>query len=552
MLFLLPTLFSLLLCTTVVNAEQPPPDVLFSRSLGKRTWGPRKTYNVSFYHINDVHAHIDQFRSSGSSCTDPTKGCVGGYSRVKTIIDKTRPTHHNSLFLNAGDEFQGTLFYSFYKGSATAQVLNQMGFDAMTLGNHEFDDGDQHLAEFVHNLTIPVLSCNVHSANEKLQKKLIPYKLYPKHSLALVAVTTDTTPSISSPDNGTTFDEPIQAVQKTVDLIRKRYPYIKRIVALTHIGYDQDILLAKQTRGVNLIIGGHSHTLLGSMAGAAGPYPTIEKNLDGQEVFIVTSYRWGEYLGYIDIEYEQNSGKILGYTGAPIHLTNDTVQNPQLQKEIDTFAEGFAHFATTIIGNTTKTLVQSTCQQQECTLGDFIADAILAYRESNGAVIGITNSGGIRTEIEVGNITLQTSLETFPFGNTVVDLTFTGAELWKIVESAISRVSQFNGRAVTSAVQWSHTLRVQYNPSNPAGSKIISITVNGEKLVADKQYHVAAIDFLAGGGDNVWEASMGGSWVPLKSLDEVFADQVTKLSPLSIEVDGRLSVTDQTTPELKF
>ncbi|KAF8638206.1 hypothetical protein AX16_010552 [Volvariella volvacea WC 439] len=513
-----------------------------------------KTYNISFYHVNDVHAHLDEFRSSGSSCTDPTRGCVGGYSRIKSVVSKGRRLHKNSLFLNAGDEFQGTLFHSLYRGYASAQILNQLDFDAMTLGNHEFDEGDDVLANFIQNLTFPVIASNIETNNRKLAKGLIKYKLFPQHSLGIVAVTTDTTPDISNPGPGTTFTPPVQAVQETVNYIKRKFPYIKRLVALTHIGYDQDILLARQTRGVNLIIGGHSHTLLGSMAGALGPYPTIEKNLDNEEVFVVTSYRWGEYLGYIDIAYDRLSGKIVGYTGAPIHLTNTTAQDAKLQKQVDKLAEPFGEFAGRVLGVTLQTLVQSTCQTQECTLGDFTADAILAYRTDAGAAVdlAIMNAGGIRAEIDPGNITLQTALEVFPFGNTVVELTFTGADLWKILEGTISRVSVFNGRPVTSGAQWSSTLRLTYNPNNEVGRRVISIEIGGEPLDPAREYRVATIDFLAGGGDNFWEPGMGGPYVALRGLDDVWAEQVGLKSPLNVELDGRYSVTQETVPEYQY
>jgi len=193
----------------------------------------------------------------------------------------------------------------------------------MTPGNHEFDDGDDLLGDFIENLTFPVISSNIHSKNPKLSKKLIPYKIFPQYSLAILALTTPDTAKISKPSNLTTFEDPISAAQRTVELIKKNHPTIHCIVALTHIGYYDDINLAQNTAGISLIIGGHSHTLLGDMAGAAGPYPTIINNLDGDEVFVVTAYRWGEYLGYIDVEYDCQ-GRIVTYEGAPIHLTNTT------------------------------------------------------------------------------------------------------------------------------------------------------------------------------------------------------------------------------------
>lgn len=138
----------------------------------------------------------------------------------------------------------------------------------MTLGNHEFDDGDDLLATFISNLTFPVISANIHSTNQKLARGIVPYRLFNRGKyrgmdLAVVAVTTETTKTISRPGEGTTFEDPVAAVKRTVQYIKKFHRDVKRIVALTHIGYDQDIRLAQETTDISLIVGGHSHTLLG-------------------------------------------------------------------------------------------------------------------------------------------------------------------------------------------------------------------------------------------------------------------------------------------------
>lgn len=112
----------------------------------------------AFFHVNDVHAHLDEFASSGTNCTDPAKGCYGGYSRIKSQVDELREENPDNLWLNAGDEFQGTLFYTYYGPEKIAETVNALEFDAMTLGNHEFDGGDEELGEFLANLTFPVVS----------------------------------------------------------------------------------------------------------------------------------------------------------------------------------------------------------------------------------------------------------------------------------------------------------------------------------------------------------------------------------------------------------
>jgi 2',3'-cyclic-nucleotide 2'-phosphodiesterase (5'-nucleotidase family) len=414
----------------------------------------------------------------------------------------------------------------------------------MTLGNHEFDDGDDLLANFLHELDFPIISSNIHTDNSKLASALLPYKIFKKHNLAVFAVTTETTASISHPGNGTTFEDPIAAAKRTVKAIKKRHRDVKRIVALTHIGYDKDIELAKATTDISLIIGGHSHTLLGDETDAKGKYPTIETNLDGDEVFIVTAYRWGEYLGYIDVEYDCQ-GKIVAYEGAPFHLTNATKQDAGLQSQVKEWSKAFDEYASTVLGYSEYPLIQSTCQSVECTLGDFTADSMEDYRST--AVGAIINAGGIRSEIDAGNITLQQALECFPFGNSIVELDFTGEQLWDIFEGIVSGVNQDNGLDVTSFVQVSRSIRFTYNPENAVGSKLITLTIKDAPIDLTGSYTISTLDFLATGGDNFWTAK--DDFVTLDTMDEVWADYVTASSPISYELDGRISTTTETVPQ---
>ena len=336
------------------------------------------------------------------------------------------------------------------------------------------------------------------------------------------------------------------AAKRTVKEIKHRYPWINRIVALTHIGYDNDIALAKATTGISLIIGGHSHTLVGNMTGSKGAYPTIVNNAAGEEVFVVTSYRWGEYVGYIDLEYDLR-GRIVSYEGAPIHLTNQTAQQPKLQAQVKEWAKAFEPFSRTILGLTETTLVQSTCQNEECTLGTFSADSMEDFSLSPNIAGAIINAGGIRSEIEAGNITQQQALEVYPFGNSIVEVTFTGEQLWKIFEGIVSKKSVFNGNAVTSFVQISRSIRFTYNPTNPVGSRLISLSLKGQPVVLTQSYLISTLDFLATGGDNFWPAR--SDFVTLDTMDQVWARYVTAKSPINYQLDGRISVTTEAIPQ---
>lgn len=496
----------------------------------------------AFFHVNDVHAHLDEFSSSGTDCTRPERGCYGGYARIKTVIDDQRPQYNDSLWLNVGDEFQGTLFYSYYGGEKIAETVNQLGFDAMTIGNHEFDGGDDELGEFFQNLTFPIVSANIHSDHPVLNKTIKPYHICEDKGIAIIGVTTEDTPRISSPGDGTTFSNPIEAVQNAIDEI-KSTTNITRIAAITHIGYDKDQELAERTTGLQLIMGGHSHTLLGDMADAEGKYPTIVKNKDDEEVFIVTAYRWGEYVGYIDVTYDPE-GKILAYHGAPIHITNTTEQDADLQAQIDEWRGPFEEFAAEVIGISNVELDQTTCQEKECLLGDFMADAMLDYRKnsSEGVHFALINAGGIRATIDEGNITRGEVLTSFPFGNSIVEITLSGESLWKVLEGIVTGVNLENGEEVTSFFQISKGIKVQYNPENPNNSKLVSVKINDEELNNSTQYNIVTLDFLAGGGDNFFTPF--DQLISLDTQDEVLTRYIQAKSPVDIELDGRIEVVN--------
>jgi 2',3'-cyclic-nucleotide 2'-phosphodiesterase (5'-nucleotidase family) len=416
--------------------------------------------------------------------------------------------------------------------------LNQLNFSAMTIGNHEFDGGDAELGDFLANLTFPIISANIHSENDKVNKSIKPYQIFQEKGLAIIGVTTEDTKTISNPDDTTTFSNAVEAVQNAIDEI-KATTNIKRIAAITHIGYDKDQELAAATTGLQLIMGGHSHTLLGDMKDAKGKYPTITKNKDGEEVFIVTAYRWGEYVGYIDVTYD-TEGKILAYHGAPIHITNTTKQDEDLQRQIKAWRGPFEKFAAEVIGKSEVELDQTTCQQKECLLGDFMADAMFDYRKaaSPNVAFALINAGGIRATIDEGDITRGEVLTAFPFGNSIVEITLSGKELWDVLEGIVTGINVHNNKKVTSFFQVSQGIKVQYNPSNANNTRLVRVQIGGQDLDEAKKYDIVTLDFLAGGGDNFFMPTT--DFVTLDTQDEVLTGYIQKKSPVKIALEKRI------------
>lgn len=172
-----------------------------------------------------------------------------------------------------------------------------------------------------------------------------------------------------------------------------------------------------------------------------------------------------------------------------------------------------------------------------------MADAMLEYRQNNSdsADFAIINAGGIRATIEEGDITRGDVLSSFPFGNSLVEISLSGDDLWKVLEGIVTGVSEFNGEEITSFFQVSRGIKVEYNPENNNGSRLVSVTIGGEPLDRETDYNVVTLDFIAGGGDNFF-ANPFENVITLDTQDEILTQYIQSKSPVDIELDGRIAI----------
>jgi 5'-nucleotidase/UDP-sugar diphosphatase len=240
-------------------------------------------FELTILHTNDLHAHYDSFERSG----EPV---LGGVARLKAVVDDIRDEADNVLFLDAGDQFQGTLFFTVGGAEVVADVMNELEYDAMCVGNHEFDAGPGELATLIDRVDFPVLSANIDaSADSDLSGAILPYEIFVfgREPVAVIGLTTEHTAIASSPGPDVQFLDAIAAAQRAVHGLEERG--IDVIVALTHLGYERDLELAGSVDGIDVIVGGHSHTLL-------DPYPTLTASASGEPVLVITAYEWGSHL----------------------------------------------------------------------------------------------------------------------------------------------------------------------------------------------------------------------------------------------------------------
>ncbi|HEU5088455.1 MAG TPA: 5'-nucleotidase C-terminal domain-containing protein, partial [Roseiflexaceae bacterium] len=311
----------------------------------------------------------------------------------------------------------------------------------------------------------------------------------------IFGLTTEDTPELSSPSDNVTFLNHTERAQAMVTAAQGLG--INKIICLSHLGYSVDLALAAAVPGIDVIVGGHSHSPLlpngfNEPVGITpvGEYPTIVTRPDTTQCVVVTDWEWGKWLGDITIEFDSASGTVAGFSGT-IHpvwadglgnparslLPNEGAEiapDPTFQDLIDnTYKPPIAALQQQVIGSTAVLLNGgSSFRTRESNLGDLIADAILERTREAGAQIAITNSGGIRASINAGNITVGNVLEVLPFGNTIALVTVTGANVIAALENGVSQVESNAGRFPQVS-----GLRFFWNKNAPVGQRIHNVEI---------------------------------------------------------------------------
>ena len=538
-----------------------------------RDYNPYVTFTI--LHTNDFHARVDEYNRDGSRCDEDAAAaglCIAGAPRLATLVEQFRADTENLLVLDAGDQFQGTLFFTLFQGEVLNTTMNHIGYDAMALGNHEFDSGPGVLVDFVEEADFPVLCANINidPLNEPELAALVePYVILERagHRIGIIGLNTPDTENISSPGPHVTFTDPAASLQAAADELMDQG--VNKIIALTHLGYEVDLELAASVSGVDVIIGGHSHSFLYdppepqrfappeyprfAPLEPAGPYPTVVESPAAEPVLVVTAYQWGAFLGQLDVTFSP-AGVVRSYAGNPIFLGADVAKDPTLDGMLDPYRDDVAELIATPVGTTTVDLPidvagQRICRLGECLIGNLVADAMLwganeAEPEGNYQ-IAFQNGGGLRAPIMAGPVTMGDILETLPFGNAIATFQLEGTYVKEALENGASRYPSENGGFAQVS-----GLRYTINADEEVGDRISDIEVwNGvdwEPLVLTEIYNVVTNDFMRKGGDNYWmfrdHAIDPYDFGP--ALDEALAEYFIAFSPVTPEIEGRITIVD--------
>ncbi|MEF2277234.1 bifunctional metallophosphatase/5'-nucleotidase [Deinococcus sp. YIM 134068] len=451
---------------------------------------------VTILHTDDLHGHVDPVKVG--------QGTYGGYARQTALVRQYAAQDPNPLVLSGGDTFQGTLYYNVYQGLADVLFMNYQGYAAMAVGNHEFDNGPEALARFAQKANFPLLASNLDLTTEPLLKDLIkPYAVLSVdgQKVGVIGAVTPDLPLISSPGPNVKMLELTASLNASVKALQDQG--INKIVLVSHLGYPLEQQVAKTVPGLDVIVGGHSHTLLGTFNNpdfpqSEGPYPTIVPNPDGNRTLLVAAWEWGKVLGRLKVTFN-DAGAVESYEGNPIVVSADLPEDPTAKRMVETLSVPIAALRRQVVGTSTAGLngAREIVRRRESTMANVLADAALDAARNAGATLAFINGGGVRASLDAGPITFEEAITVQPFGNTLTVLDLTGAEIRQALEHGVATWSENKGQFLHVSRGVSYT----FDPTRPAGSRVTAVTVNGQPLADTQTYTVAMNTFTAQGGD---------------------------------------------------
>lgn len=536
---------------------------------------------LTLLHTNDTHSRIESFKDTLLQ---------GGVARRKTLIEQARAEAgaDRTLLVDAGDYFQGTTFFNAWEGSESIMAMNDMRYDVATLGNHEFDLGPAKLARALkgENISIagadyatetpsfPVVATNLDIQAESTLKGLLrKYAIIERggHKYGVIGVVTSDLPVISNLGGNVRMLDYAKSVNSASALLQSLG--VNKIILLSHAGYGVDIVKAAELSGVDIIVSGHDHALLGdptkidtaTSSGSysqgkyrVGPYPTEKTDRDGNKVLVVSAYEWGRWLGRLEVSFDAN-GKVISGSDKSMFVDGRTVaEDAALAAKVASYKAPVSAFSDVLIGSSAILFsaargdtdpYSAGVRTGETILGNLVTDLMQdATKLSDNAVAAFSNGGGLRADITEGDVTFGEALSVLPFGNTLYVMDLSGQDVIDLLEQSANAVGG------GGFLQLSRDLRMTYcadaatcvNPLK-VGGKVTSISIAGQPVDASKTYRLATNNFTAAGGDGYTVLANAckrpGNYCRDTGivLLDLLVDRLKTGTPLAATLDGRIS-----------
>ncbi|WP_075188388.1 NAD nucleotidase [Teredinibacter haidensis] len=538
-----------------------------------------KAIDLTLLHMNDHHSHLEaetfdfavdtialETRTAAGEDVAEVEVSFGGFPMITTLFKQLEADNDNVIKIHAGDAVTGTLYYTLFEGEADAAMMNEICFDVFALGNHEFDSGDNGLAKFLDHLNdnncgTTTLAANVSPASGSAiaDGYIEPYTVIKVDGEKVGLIGIDIagkTKNSSNPDDGTTFADETATSQQFIDELKA--DGVNKIILVTHYQYSNDLELAANLSGVDVIVGGDSHSLLGDSTfsdlgfNPVGEYPTVVTNADGDTVCVVQAWEYSHLMGKLDVSFDKE-GKVTHCGGSPLmpiarsfqyeHGENDTRElssmdtalveatltaHPELivvEEDQNTATVLAAYESQTeslkaaVIGTVesdlclerwpgqARSLLCEAANERVYKMGSDISNIVAKgfLMATPTADIAIQNGGGVRVDVAAGEYTIADAYTLLPFSNTLVTLEMTGQQIIEVLEDALSNTLDNNGS--TGSYPYASGLRYNVDASQDKGERITTVEVNSRvqnswaPINVSATYTVVTNNFIASGQD---------------------------------------------------
>lgn len=472
---------------------------------------------ITLLQVNDVYqfAPVD-------------RGTRGGIGRVLTLKKQIQKESPNILFLFSGDTISPSAESITYKGAQMIEAWNVAGLDYATFGNHEFDFGPEVLLQRIKESRFGWVAANV--VDKKTGQTfggVPPYVILELDGvkIGIIGLVLPETKITSRPGDDIEFLDPCETANRIIPEIHTKGARV--VVALTHLSMREDKEVAR-CADVDVIIGGHEHTLLESAAGGA---PIFKMTADARE------------LGRIDLNISKSTGKLDSIDWKVIPVTSETKEDPGFAPVYSKYA-GLLRDLAQVIGRTTVALDARSLENRtrETNVGNLITDA---FRKATSADVALMNGGSIRADsiISPGRLTKRDLLEIIPFKNKVLKLELNGAALRTMLEHGVARSAEDSQPGRFPQVSG---IRFTFDAGRPPGSRVLEVTVNGVPLDDKKKYSLATTNFLADGGDGYDILKSARVLIAPAQAQNDFdvVRRAIAVHPIAPKVDGRIKRLD--------
>ena len=456
-------------------------------------------HHLVILHTNDTHGHPVKFFKYPAPD-------VGGLPARATAVNMIREKNRNILILDAGDINTGQPVSNLFKAKPDIEGYNYIGYDAMVLGNHEFDNPIGVLREQMGWATFPFISANIRTkGGEHLAKPFI-IKEIDGLKVAILGLTTKETAIIGNPQytRDLVFEDEIEVAKRFVPELRRKADLV---IALVHMGIYESLSrgskrLAHEVSGIDLIVDGHSHTKLDAPIVVTHP-------LTGHKTPIVQAWKWGLILGKVDLFVKNRRVIDYRFEAIPINLKEmekkpdgskvyhfigeEIPEDTDLLELLEPYVARAESVRTEVIGQAEATFFYDGVREDENPLGDLVADSMLWYSKYLGADFALQNGGGIRADLPEGQLTERMVYETLPFDSTVVVLTLDGKSVQSLFEY-MATISSGQG----GFPQVSEGVSMIIDASK---KKCTHVMIKGKPLDHSRTYKIATNSYLAAGGD---------------------------------------------------